>query len=75
MLFSKNETSLNWDVSLYHPMYLVILTTDYKLQVIKEEDFESVKQFVKQTFVKGTKEKCDKYVEDLGYTGPIWSKS
>lgn len=54
-------------------MYLVILTTDQELRVINENDLESVSQLVRMELKKDTKESCESYLEELGYTGPIWN--
>lgn len=54
-------------------MYLVILTTDQELRIVNENDLESVSQLVRMQLKKDTKESCEKYLEELGYTGPIWN--
>jgi hypothetical protein len=54
-------------------MYLVILTTDQELRVINENDLESVSQLVRMELKKDTKESCENYLEELGYTGPVWN--
>lgn len=53
-------------------MYYVILTASQELAIIDYSSLEDCLLRGAKEQYKGSKEECDNYVEELGYTGPIW---